>query len=385
MTRWPDRAQRRRSLGRWHSFLVVIALIGLTGGAPAMVPRASADEPTITVAAYPLTPFVIKNGDEWNGFTIELWEEIAKRLGWKTNFIQVRDVADQLQAVADGRAQVGATALSITADREEHFDFSQPILDAGLQIMVPRHRETLSTPGLSSLLDLLWSKTMLIWLSAALAVTLIPAHVMWLTERRHGDSMVSKSYFPGIFQAFGWGFGALVAMPPDAPRHWQSKVLSLLFAYVGVIFVALYTANLTAALTVEEIDGQINGPDDLYSKRVATVAHSTASHFLADIGVAAQQLTSVEDCYRLLEQGKSDAVVFDAPILRYYVSHEGSNVAAIAGPKFHDENYGLMFRAGSELRRPIDKALLAIREDGTYQTLELKWFGSDEHSSAGDR
>lgn len=385
MTTSLDYGKRRSSRGRWSAFAIVVLLVTLVGGAPGIAPRALADGETITVAAYPLTPFVVKNGDEWNGFTIELWEEIAKRLGWKTQFIQVRDVADQLQAVADGRAQVGATALSITADREEHYDFSQPILDAGLQIMVKRHRDAVSTPGLGSLLDLLWSKTMLIWLSAALAVTLIPAHIMWLTERRHTDSMVSKAYFPGIFQAFGWGFGALVAMPPDEPRHWQSKMLSLLFAYVGVIFVALYTANLTAALTVEEIESQINGPDDLYNKRVCTVAYSTAAHFLADIGVAAKQSSSIDDCYRSLEQDKSDAVVFDAPILRYYVSHEGANVAAMAGPKFHDEDYGLMFRAGSELRRPIDKALLAIREDGTYQTLELKWFGSAEHSSAGDR
>ncbi|BBY59133.1 transporter substrate-binding domain-containing protein [Mycolicibacterium sarraceniae] len=36
---------------------------------------------------------------------------------------------------------------------------------------------------------------------------------------------------------------------------------------------------------------------------------------------------------------------------------------------------------GSDLRKPVDGALLAIREDGTYQTIYRKWFGSDEHAS----
>jgi len=370
--------------GRWRAFIVVVLLVTLIGGAPSLAPRASAEGKTVTVAVYPLTPFVIQNGEHWNGFTVELWEEIAKRLGWKTQFVQVNGIGDLLQSVADGRADVGATAVSITADRQQHYDFSQPILDAGLQIMVPRHNDDDSTPGLRSLLGLLWSKSMLIWLSAAIIVTLIPAHIVWLVERRHRESMVSRSYFPGIFQSFGWGIGALVAAAPDAPRHWSSRILALLWAYVGVIFVALYTANLTTTLTVGEIEGRINGPDDLYGKSVATVANTTSSKFLSDLGIPAKQLPSIDDCFHAIESGKYDAVVFDAPILRYYVAHEGLGVATMAGPTFHDEDYGLLFRLGSDLRHPVDSALLAIREDGTYNTLHNKWFGSDEHSSAGN-
>lgn len=366
---------------RWYALLLVALVVALCGAAPAFAPPASAQERTVSVAVYQMSPFVIQQQDQWTGFTVELWEQIAQRLGWKTNYVTVADVKDQLQSVTDGRADIAAGGLSITAEREQRFDFSQPILDAGLQIMVPRNEHSESMPGLRSFLDLLWSKSMLIWLSAAAIVALVPAHIMWLTERRHPESMVARSYFPGIFQAFAWGFGALAAVPPGEPQHWVGRSLAILWGFVGIIFVALYTANLTANLTVEQIESRIAGPDDLYGKSVVTVANTTSSDYLQDMGIGFTPMATIDDCYRALEQGK-EAVVFDAPVLRYFVTHQGVGKAEMAGATFHDEDYGLAFRLGSDLRKPIDGALLAIREDGTYQTLYRKWFGSDEHASA---
>jgi polar amino acid transport system substrate-binding protein len=86
------------------------------------------------------------------------------------------------------------------------------------------------------------------------------------------------------------------------------------------------------------------------------------------MGIGFTPLPSIDDCYRALEQG-SDAVVFDAPVLRYYVTDQGIGKAQVTGTRFHDEDYGLAFRLASDLRKPVDGALLAILEDGTYQTV----------------
>jgi polar amino acid transport system substrate-binding protein len=357
--------------------LVVALIVMLVGGAPALAPRATAEGRTVTVAVYELKPFVMKNSDHWTGFTVELWEQIANRLGWTTKYVQVDGLNGQFDAVRTGAADIAAGAVSITSEREKQFDFSQPILDAGLQVMVARKHEPASNPELHSFIDLLWSKTMLGWLAAAAVVALVPAHILWLTERRHKDSMVSESYFPGILQSFAWGMGAIAAAAPDSPRHWGSRAVAILWGFAGIIFVALYTANLTASLTVDQIQGRINGPKDLYDKSVCTVSHTTSSEYLADLGVSVTAMPTVEDCYKALEGG-FDAVVFDSPILRYYTTQEGAKVATMVGPTFHDEDYGFLFRLGSDLRKPVDGVLLSLREDGSYRTLQQKWFGTDE-------
>lgn len=366
---------------RWYALLLVAFVVALCGGAPALAPRAAAQERTVTLAVYQISPFVIENQGDWTGFTIELWEQIAQRLGWQTNYVNVVDVKGQLQSLTDGKADIAGGGLSITAEREGRFDFSQPILDAGLQILVPANDHMDTSPGLRTFLELLWSKTMLFWLAGAALVALIPAHIMWLTERRHPESMVARSYFPGIFQAFAWGFGALAAVPPSEPQHWVGRTLAILWGFAGIIFVALYTANLTANLTVEQIQSRIAGPDDLFGKSVVTVANTTSADYLQSMGIGFTALPTIEDCYQALDRG-SEAVVFDAPVLRYYVTHQGVGKAEVTGAKFHDEDYGLAFRLGSDLRKPVDGALLAIREDGTYQTIYRKWFGSDEHATA---
>ena len=180
---------------RLRALAIVTAILAGIVALPALAPRAGADSRTVTVVTHDLAPFVVTQNDSRSGFTIDVWEEIAKREGWSTKFVDASGVDGQLKALAQGRADVAAGAISITAGRSASYDFSQPILNAGLQILVPAdaHAQA-SLPGLKDFLALLFSKSMLVWLGAALALAVIPAHIIWLLERRDADSFVSKSY-----------------------------------------------------------------------------------------------------------------------------------------------------------------------------------------------
>jgi len=366
-----DVAARLRAVWIVALLLAVIgALPGLAGAAPP--PRA------VIVATHDLAPFVTTDKDIKSGFTIDILDQIAKREDWTLTYLDVASVSDQLKAVTDGRADAAAGAISVTSERTQMFDFSQPTLNAGLQIGVPVGAAERSSPGLKDFLKLLFSKSILVWLGAALLLTIIPAHIIWLVERGHSESMVSKSYFPGIFQAFGYGLGMLGSGADDAPRHWIARVVGLLWGFVAVIFVAYYTATLTANLTVEKFDNQINSPTDLLGKRVCTVAKTTSAAFLTTLGVKTDDVPSIDQCYSGIRDHTFDAVVFDAPVLQYHVANDGVGSMTLAGPIFQTEDYGIAFHNGSDLRKQADSALLSKREDGTYDLIRQKWFGSGE-------
>lgn len=361
-------------LARLRSVISVVMLVAALAGLPA--PVAHAEPRVVSVATFDLAPFVMTRDGVKTGFTIDLLEEIAKRTGWDFTFVEGGTTAGLLKTVAEGRAETGACAVSITSERSESFDFSQPIMNAGLQIAIPVSAMERTQPGLRDFLALLFSKSMLVWLVAALVLTIVPAHITWLLERRHSESMVSRSYFPGIFEAFGWGLGMLAAAPDDAPRHWQTRLLTLVWAFISVIFVAYFTATLTANLTVEKFESKITSPTDLIGKRVCTVAETTSSAHLSNLGVEHTAVPVVEDCYAGMRNQKFDAIVFDAPVLQYYVLNDGAGAATIAGPVFHDDDYGIVFPLGSKLRRQVDDALLAIRESGDLDLIRQKWLGS---------
>jgi polar amino acid transport system substrate-binding protein len=80
----------------------------------------------------------------------------------------------------------------------------------------------------------------------------------------------------------------------------------------------------------------------------------------------------------LLDSGEVDAVVYDAPVLQYYASHEGRGNVAVVGNVFHGESYGFALTEQGNLREPVDRAMLALRESGVYYRIHRKWFGNEE-------
>ena len=363
-------------LARAHAVLVVLFLIASLGALPELAPTADAAPRQLTVATRELTPFVMNQGGVRSGFTVDLLNEIAKHTGWTYTFLETDNVQGLLKAVADGRADLGASAVSITGDRAKTFDFSQPMLNAGLQIIAPVANTQKARPGLIDFLKLLFSKTMVVWLWAAAVLTVVPAHIIWLLERGDPGSMVSRSYFPGIFQAAGWGLGMLARAPFDPPQRWPIRMMTVLWTFVSIIFAAYYTAILTTNLTVARITSQISSPADLVDKKVCTVANTTSPAALSKLGVKFTAAPKIDDCYTGLADRTFDAVVYDAPVLQYYVSNKGAGSAALAGPIFKNEDYGVVFPIGSELRRQFDDALLAVQEDGEFDRLKRKWVGS---------
>ena len=365
---------------RLSAVLAVIFLVATLGALPGWSPSARAESRSITVATYDLEPFVFQRGGFKTGFTIDLLDEIAKRTGWT---IRYADVADQsspglLKAVVNGEADAGACAISVTAERAKMVDFSQPMMSAGLQILVPADSTARTQPGLIDFLRLVFSKSMMVWFGAALVLTIIPAHIIWFLERRTPGSKLSKRYFPGIFQAFEWGLGMLSAAPVDEPRRWLTRTVSVIWTFVALIFVAYYTAILTSNLTVEKFDAQIKSPEDLVGKKACTVSKTTTASYLSSIGVQFEGKPQITECFTGMTARKFDAVVFDAPVLQFFLSQKQAGESRLVGPVFKPRDYGIAFRVGSELRKEVDDALLTIREDGTFDQIKQKWFGSAE-------
>jgi polar amino acid transport system substrate-binding protein len=223
----------------------------------------------------------------------------------------------------------------------------------------------------------LFSKTILLWLGIALLLILLPAHIVWLLERRHPNGILpTDKYVPGIFHAMYWAAGTLATQAEQMPRQWLARILAVLWMFTGVVFVAFYTAQLTATLTVQQIQGSINGPDDLQGKKVATTRGSTAAAYLRELRAQVLEVAVIEDAYQALLNKEADAVVFDAPILLYYAANEGKGRVHMVGLPFRKEDYGIVFQSGNPLRKQVNNTLLALREDGTYQQIYDKWFAS---------
>ncbi|MGY8705349.1 transporter substrate-binding domain-containing protein [Bradyrhizobium sp. 18BD] len=375
----PDLSGRLRASGVWlldalaakiARGLVLVLLTCITCS------MAEGGTTKLKVATRIVPPMVIEKNGTLSGFSIELWNSIGGRLNCETEYVVMSDVGELLDAVEQGRADLAIAAISITSDRENRFDFSQPIMNSGLQILVRGTAANVDPNPLRELMQLFFSRTLLIWLGIALLLILIPAHLIFLVERHHKNGIIpSAKYFPGIFHAMFWAAGTLATQADQMPRHWVARIVAVLWMFTGVVFVAFYTAQLTATLTVQQIKGPINGPRDLVGKPVGTTRGSTAAVYLNEAKAQVLEFEKVDDLYNALLNREIDAVVFDAPVLHYYETHDGRGLAKIVGAVFHKEDYGIVFPTGSPLRKHVNEALLALRENDTYQRIYEEWFG----------
>jgi len=335
---------------------------------------------TLRVATFVAPPFVIEQDGKLTGFSLDLWEEVAARLKTRPDYQVAPEVADGFEALRSGKADLIVSAVLITPQRDKEFDFSYAILEAGQQVMVMRDAGDAIVPNpFFDLLGLLLTKTTLLWLGIAVLFTLIPAHLVWLLERRYKDGIIpTEKYFPGIFHAMHWSATTLLTQAEQAPRQPLARVVSFVWMFTGIVFVALYTAQLTANLTVHQIRGAINGPEDLPGKQVGTIrGASIPINYLHGYNAKVQEFSQVGDMFQALLDRRADALLFPAPVLRYYAAHEGKGLVKLVGPEFDKREAGFVFPQGSPLRRQINSALVAIREDGTYQRIYEKWFGTE--------
>jgi len=61
--------------------------------------------------------------------------------------------------------------------------------------------------------------------------------------------------------------------------------------------------------------------------------------------------------------------------LLYYALQNEEKGLIVPGEAFNKEDYGIAFPTGSLLREEINRALLILVENGTYEQIYTKWYG----------
>jgi len=86
---------------------------------------------------------------------------------------------------------------------------------------------------------------------------------------------------------------------------------------------------------------------------------------------------SVVTLTRALRVGNCEALVYDAPSLAYLRAQVPNRYGPFAGVVRTGESYGAVFPKGSRLRGPVNRAIAALKRDGTIAGLQRTWLSAD--------
>lgn len=136
-----------------------------------------------------------------------------------------------------------------------------------------------------------------------------------------------------------------------------------------------YDSGLVAVTRAD--DTSIQSPDDLNGKTIGTETGTIAVDYIKNNlkNAKLEQLPSINNALLALEAGRTDAVIYDTPLLLYYAKTAGKGKVKVIKPTLVGQNVGIGFQKGSPLVAPANVQLAAMKADGRYKAICDKWFG----------
>ena len=188
----------------------------------------------------------------------------------------------------------------------------------------------------------------------------------------------------------GW---TLVKQPID----WDSKDMELNSGTIDCIWNGFtmngrendYTWSTpyvdNSQVVIVKSDSGIQNLSDLAGKIVVVQADSSAlaaftgedateeNQALAESFQDLQQVSDYNSAFMNLESGMVDAICMDIGVAAYQIESRGDAFRMLE-ERVSSEEYGIGFKLGNtELRNEVQSALLAMLEDGTFQEIAEKW------------
>jgi polar amino acid transport system substrate-binding protein len=347
---------------------------------PSPLPTPSVPKQKLIVGLVVNPPFVIHNPDgSWSGISVELWQEIAKEIGLSYEYRET-DFNGQFEGLVQGWLDVAVGPLTITPEREQICDFTHAYFVSSLGVAILKS----SMAGNENLIfnpaffRFVWSvgKVVLVLLVALVGVTIL----IWMCERKANPTQFSGQGHPvrGLGASLWWasvtmasvGYGDLV------PRTFAGRIIAVLWMFVSLVLVSVFTASMASTLTAERLSGiNIRGIDDLRHLKVGAVEH-TSGAYLLDANHIPFTKISFGELVSSVRQGQVQAAVSDEPLLRYVARTQPQ--VAVLSMHLDSELYGFALREGSGLRESINRVLLEKLHEPAWTDLVAKYLPSNQ-------
>ncbi|WP_241611343.1 glutamine ABC transporter substrate-binding protein GlnH [Rosenbergiella epipactidis] len=116
---------------------------------------------------------------------------------------------------------------------------------------------------------------------------------------------------------------------------------------------------------------------DLAGKKVGLKqGTSGATYMKAHVKADYVEFPNIDNAYLDLQAGNIDAVVHDSPNVMYYIKVSGNGKIKATGQNDSvlPQQYGFALQKNSPYTAQVNKALAALKADGTYAKIYKKWF-----------
>src|SRR6056297_4048384 len=277
-----------------------------------------------------------------------------------------------IEGTADGTYFASASALTITADREELVDFTHPYIVTGLGIAV-----SYKPAGFLQAFKAVFSGEFLWVVTLLIGLLLFWGLLVWIFERHENRDEFGGTAAEGIGSGFWWAAVTMttVGYGDKSPRTLGGRIVGFIWMFTAIIVISFFTASIASSLTINQLDSRINGPEDLPDARVGALAESATVTFLDEERISSATYATISDGLQAVDDGEIDAFVHDAPILQYYTQLDFRNRVRILPNTFNDQYYGIALPLNSSYRNDMNQIILDYIASDEWNELVNRYLG----------
>ncbi|XP_015173134.1 PREDICTED: glutamate receptor ionotropic, kainate 2-like [Polistes dominula] len=360
---------------------------------------------TYPYGMYKESPDLRTGNDRYEGFAVDIIDEMSKQLGFNYTFeVQEDNVYGSLQKttgewngmirkIRDGKADLAITDLTITSERESAVDFTTPFMNLGISVLY--RQPTQAPPSWTSFLlpfsYEVWGCIFGAWIVVSLVLYINGrmSAAEWtnpypcITEPEELETpytMVDTPFFT---------IATLLNGASDfAPGGISTRAIGTTWWCFNLIINATYTANLAAALSTSPTVWPFTKADELpYQKEIKYGAKrdgSTISFFktatyepyklMYDYMMehASEVLTDNNEEGLKKVQQENYAFFMESTSIEYF-TQRNCNVTKVGG-LLDQKGYGIAMKKDIYYRNQLSGAILKLKESGIITELQDKWW-----------
>ena len=274
------------------------------------------------------------------------------------------------------RADVALAPFSITPERSEVVDFTEPFMTKGTSVVVKKPERSVWP------FQFLSPFSRLIWVTIFISFMFVGVFLFAVTRITSDRKVV---YTEDLRESFWYVWGTLLrADLKGSPTTTSGRLVSAAWWFFSLIIISIYTANLAAFLTITNAHIPISSAADLAhqdeydygtvdgSQIESFFEHTKINHYekmWAYMSSPYSKVRRVEDGFARVMKSKY-AFIWDSPTVR----HETANNCGLMeiGTPFDLKGYGIATQKNAFYSERLSLAVLELHDNGMLYKLEGK-------------
>ena len=325
-------------------------------------------------------PFVMQSdAGTWHGYSIELWQRVAKELALAYEFRGYDYDTDGLAtALERGEIDAAVVAWPVTPVGEVRFDYTQPYASSGLVIAARAQAQA----GLLTGIFNAFSTKLLVPLFFLISLLLGVGTVLWAMERHRNPQQFSRKALAGIGDGAWW---AAVTMTTTgygdkAPLSAQGRLMAMVWMFASIFLTATFSAMLASSFVVDRLRSEINGPSDLATAKIGVVSGSEGELWAGQHGLTARPYSFVIQAAKALKRGEIDALLHERAILAYMMREFGWTDLKIINSTLAPSTYAIVLPPDSPHKEDLNRAVLRVTYSQDWRAVSRRYLGSNDEA-----